>query len=41
MEEGGRAEAAPRPGFAYPSANTPMAAAGRTPMHPGKEVRWM
>ncbi|PRW59844.1 transcription elongation factor SPT5-like protein 1 [Chlorella sorokiniana] len=35
MEEGGRAEAAPRPGFAYPAANTPMAAAGRTPMHPG------
>lgn len=36
LEDGGRAEAAPRPGFGYPAANTPMAAAGRTPMHPGE-----
>ena len=34
VEDGGRTEAAPRPGY-YPSANTPMAAGGRTPMHPG------
>ena len=36
MEDGGRAEAAPRPGYGYPSAGTPgLAAGGRTPMHPG------
>ncbi|EFN50704.1 hypothetical protein CHLNCDRAFT_142577 [Chlorella variabilis] len=35
LEDGGRTEAAPRPGYAYPAAPTPMAAGGRTPMHPG------
>lgn len=35
IEDGGRSEPAPRPGYAYPSAGTPMAAGGRTPMHPG------
>lgn len=36
QEDGGRTEAAPRPGYGgYPSAPTPMAAGGRTPMHPG------
>ena len=37
LEDGGRQEAAPRPGGypGYPSAGTPMAAGGRTPMHPG------
>lgn len=36
LEDGGRPDAAPRPGYgAYPSAATPMAAGGRTPMHPG------
>ncbi|KAL4420140.1 hypothetical protein ABPG77_010356 [Micractinium sp. CCAP 211/92] len=36
IEDGGRTDAAPRPGYGgYPSAATPMAAGGRTPMHPG------
>ena len=35
LEDGGRNEAAPRPGYGDPSAGMPMAAGGRTPMHPG------